>query len=231
MHFLDTSYENYMNAVRHEAKNGTLSYDHMKQLAIKCFGKEIGNSNHLGDFTFNGNYKKLKFKELISCGASKNCIKVEMMARFVIEVSNTYFGFGSFLRNFNGLSHFWSFSQVNSLLHAYDEDVFDLFSYDENLLCDSLQKEETTIHDYFKNVSLMVGFSDDDKVDLYDLPGVVSTLNRSPGNYDPLILEIKMTQALFYSRCAENFDLLMENASDCAIQLQEFLDGATESKL
>ena len=234
--FHDTSYqypkyEPNFNEVRQKAKNGELSYNSIKQLAINSIGKDFTTAkNHLWNLVFNNNHEG-GIVESVSCGSSKNCQRVEAMVRVILEMSENirFMPFGFFMRNFIELGDYWSFTQIKTLMNTNDEDVFDLWSDEPASICDPLTQEESIAHEYFVNLSTIAGFGSMEKTNLYELPGKLATSEPDQGNYDQLTIQVKMPQSMYYSRCKKDSNIVFGNTTTCHVKWQMFLDGLTKS--
>ena len=221
-------YEAFLSFVKKQALDGNLDYQYVKNLAINNLGKTLYKHNlykmvlnedqYDGDIIFN-----------VTCGKSQDCIKIDKMVRLLIKITSSQWlemGYGAFLRNFIGLREFSTFSQSKTLEEVKDG-TFSIF-YDDGLLCDELTNNENFVHEYFSNLSRILGFHGTGLINLYELPGQFSSLIDQK-EADLNLVNVKMSQASLHSRCKEEPSLDIDDANQCPYEWLQFLNDTDPS--
>ena len=216
---LQTSYQKSSNEVINSLKFKEMSYTYLKKLAINYFGKFTIPDDF--EYLLVNNSDKKGVESEVNCTTSQ-CLKNELMTRIFNEMTAKDIPFGTFLREFIQLNEFWSFSQIKSLWELNWELWF---AFDEENICDFLSEQETFVHDYFTNLSLVPNFNETESNDLFELPGKLGTLIEKPGDYEPSTFDIKMFQAPFYSMCKQDMSTPFENMTLSSTRIQKFIEN------
>ena len=152
-----------MKKTRHLTEYGNLSFEQLKDMPVTIFHKLMTETELFQSF---GGTEDIDILNGSNCTLNDECKKNEVMVELLFEISNKlgYFEFGSFIRNFVGLSNFDSLSETELLRFAYFGD--------ETKACNSMKPKEKMIHQYFEKLSKLVGFDMSEQLSLYDIPGI-----------------------------------------------------------
>ena len=115
-------------------------------------------------------------------------------------------GFGTLLKYFTGMEREGGRDNFISFLKSTTD------SYPVDFKCNSkslgLKKGEIMIHEYMKGISKLVGFSDEELVSIYDLPGMLTLIQYDrEGKLGP--------QSYVYSRCQNDVDFKETDLFNC----------------
>ena len=138
----------------------------------------------------------------IECQGKLKILNVYLSLLYLSKTGKTP-RFGTLLKYFTGMENkdnFISFFKATN----------DFFS--EDFKCNSkyigLKKGEIMLHEYLKRISKLVGFSDEELVSIYDLPGMLTSVqNDRKGKFGP--------QNYVYSRCQNDINFKATNLYEC----------------
>ena len=181
-----------MNKTRQLTANGNLSFEQLKDFPVTFFDKRMTENELFQSF---GGTENIDSLDDNNCTLNEECTKNEVMAELLFEISNRlgYLQFGSFIRNFVGLSNFDSLSLTELLFFAYFGD--------ETKACNSLKTEEKNIHQYFADLSQVLGFDKSEQMSLYDIPGINKAMVV---DLDILRWGNDVRNSFIYSRCQDD---------------------------
>ena len=139
------------------------------------------------------------------CQGKLKMLKVYLQLLYLSKNGKTP-GIGTLLKYFAGMEKKESGDNLISFLKA----TTDFFSADFD--CNSkslrLKNREIMIHEYLKRVSKLVGFSDEELVSIYDLPGMLTLVHSDKeGKLGP--------QSYLYSRCQNDINFKLTSLIDC----------------
>ena len=142
---------------------------------------------------FNGtDYDNAPLYDPSYCTSTEECLKIEISLEMIKEVHYLQQGFGTVLRNYVELSNLDSFSSTKSIYDIYLDKV--AFGDSDNY-CEDWNIDEQNMHKFFTHLSQLIGFDNNEQVDLYELPGMLTYAND-----DELYLGNMATSA-YFSRC------------------------------
>ena len=121
------------------------------------------------------------------------CKRVVAMWKLIYWMALSKAKFGTLLKNTAFLEQWVSFGLKNKIGDVTNKFRFGLF----NDVCQTLSPREKDLHEYFKSLAKLVGFSDLEKVSLHDLPAMLSS-NIEDINWPPV-----MGQLFLYSVCED----------------------------
>ena len=117
--------------------------------------------------------------------------------KLIIEFTTTEQSFGSVVRNYMHLNS-ESFSSTKTYMDLKKK--FKLEYYDD--ICSILNENDKIMHEYFTNISKLVGFDDSELISSFDIPGIFgNSRNLNEDSWPPL-----MAQTFLYSKCQEYYE-------------------------
>ena len=141
----------------------------------------------------------------MECRGKLKIVNVYLTLLYLSKTGRTP-GFGTLMKYFTGMEKKENKDNYISFL----KETTDFFSGD--FKCNSkslgLKKDEIMIHDCMKRISKLVGFSDEETVSIYDLPGMLTLVqNDRKGKFGP--------QSYLYSRCQNDINFKAINLYEC----------------
>ena len=188
--------------------NKTLSVNLFNDLAQKSLGMNIDMINlvekalgmGLPTSEKDGLYCKSK-----KCQEKLKMLKVHLQLLYLSKTGKTP-GIGTLLKYFTGVEKKENKKNLISFLKATTN--FFPVDFECNSKSLGLKHGEIMIHEYLKRVSKLVGFSDQELVSIYDLPGMLTLVHSDKeGKLGP--------QSYLYSRCQNDINFKLTSLNDC----------------
>ena len=131
-----------------------------------------------------------------TCIFGEECRNV-FLTKLIIDFTTTKQTFGSVVRNYAHLDT-ESFSSTKTYLDSMKK--FKIENYDD--ICSILNVNDKRLHEYFTNLSKLVGFEDSELISSFDVSGIFgNSRNLDENSWPPL-----MPQTFLYSKCKEYYE-------------------------
>ena len=188
-----------LSMIRNLTATGKISSFDLKDMVVDNFSKDLYLGQIYRMLGGEGNfYHGSVFYKYCNdtCILGEECRNMFLMKLFM-EFATTTQTFGSVVRNYMHLDS-ESFSSTNT--HKDILDKFKMTQYDD--ICSTLNENDKRLHEYFTNLSKLVGFDDSELLSSFDIPGIFgNSRNLDEDSWPPL-----MPQTFLYSQCQEYYD-------------------------